>query len=135
MPRAIIRTCATRARPRASRETFTYTLADAAGATDSANLVINIGNLPMLQAQGNQTIQTNNGVVVLPAGVELSDVRVVGRDLVVTLPDGSTMVIPDGAIFVPQLVVNGVEVPASNLAALLIDSEPKPAAGDTARRR
>jgi T1SS-143 domain-containing protein len=116
--------------PEGVTETFTYTLADAAGATDTANLVVNIGNLPMLQAQGNQTIQTANGVVVLPAGVELSDVRVVGRDLVITLPDGSTMVIPDGAIFVPELVVNGVEVPASNLAALLIDSEPKPAAGD-----
>jgi T1SS-143 domain-containing protein len=42
------------------------------------------------------------------------------------------MVIPDGAVFVPQLVINGVEVPASNLAALLIDAEPRPAAGDAA---
>src|SRR4030095_6826909 len=88
-------------------DTFTYTLANDAGATDTANLVISIGNLPMLQAEATQTTQPANGVVVLPAGVELSDVRVVGRDLVITLPDGSTMVIPDGAIFVPQLVVNG----------------------------
>jgi hypothetical protein len=72
--------------PEGVSDTFTYTLANDAGATDTANLVINIGNLPMLQAQGNQTIQTANGVVVLPAGVELSDVRVVGRDLVVTFP-------------------------------------------------
>src|SRR5688572_3838809 len=117
--------------PEGVSDTFNYTLANDAGATDSAKLVIAIGNPPILQAEGTQTIQTNNGVVVLPAGVELSDVRVVGRDLVITLPDGSTMVIPDGAIFVPQLVVNGVEVPASNLAALLIGSEPKPAAGDS----
>ena len=117
--------------PDAVSDTFTYTLANSAGATDTANLVVNIGNIPMLQAEGSQTVTTNNGVIVLPAGVQLSDVRVVGRDLVITLPDGSTMVIPDGAVFVPQLVIDGVEVPASNLAALLIDSEPKPAAGDT----
>ena len=117
--------------PEGVSDTFTYTLADAAGAADSAQLVIAIGNPPILQAQGTQTIRTAEGVVVLPPGVELSDVRVVGRDLVITLPDGSTMVIADGAIFVPQLVVDGVEVPASNLAALLIDAEPKPAAGDS----
>ena len=78
----------------------------------------------MLKSAGNQVVPGADGVVVLPAGVELSDVRVVGRDLVVTLPDGSTMVIADGAIFVPQLVIDGVEVPATNLAALLIGSEP-----------
>ena len=117
--------------PEGVSDSFTYTLADAAGATADAKLVIAIGNPPILQAQGGQTIQTANGVVVLPAGVELSDVHVQGRNLVITLPDGSTMVIPDGAIFVPQLVVDGVEVPASNLAALLIGSEPKPAAGDS----
>ena len=39
------------------------------------------------------------------------------------------MVIPGGAVFVPQLTIGDVEVPASNLAALLIDSEPQPAAG------
>jgi hypothetical protein len=116
--------------PEGVSDTFTYTLADAAGSSDQAKLVIAIGNPPILNAQGSQTIQTANGVIVLPAGVELSDVHVQGRNLVITLPDGSTMVIPDGAVFVPQLVVNGVEVPASNLAALLIDSEPKPAAGD-----
>ena len=48
----------------------------------------------------------------------------------VTLPDGSTMLIVDGAVFVPQLVIDGVEIPASNLASLLIGSEPRPAAGD-----
>ena len=36
---------------------------------------------------------------------------------------------PGGAVFVPQLVIGDVEVPATNLAALLIDSEPQPAAG------
>ena len=39
------------------------------------------------------------------------------------------MIIVDGAVFVPQLVLGTVEVPSTNLAALLIDSEPTPAAG------
>ncbi|WP_343345342.1 Ig-like domain-containing protein, partial [Sphingomicrobium sp. XHP0239] len=72
------------------------------------------------------------GSVVLPEGVELSDITVVGRDLVVALPDGSFIIIEGGAIFVPQLVIDGVEVPSATLAALLIgDEEPRPAAGDT----
>ncbi|MEO8175168.1 MAG: choice-of-anchor K domain-containing protein [Sphingomicrobium sp.] len=76
-----------------------------------------------------QVIPGPDGVVVLPPGVDLSEVHVSGRNLVVDLPDGTHMVIVDGAIFVPQLIIGGVEVPAVNLAALLIDAEPKPAAG------
>ena len=40
--------------------------------------------------------------------------------------------IVDGAVFVPQLVIDGVQVPAVNLAALLIGQEPVPAAGGPA---
>ena len=40
-----------------------------------------------------------NNVVTLPAGVALDDIKVQGRDLVVELPDGRTMVIADGAVF------------------------------------
>src|SRR6185295_18900476 len=67
----------------------------------------------------------------LPSGVELSDIHVNGRDLVIDMPDGTHMVIPGGAVFVPQLVIGDVAVPPSNVAALLIDSEPQPAAGNT----
>ncbi|RGP41013.1 hypothetical protein BPTFM16_01308 [Altererythrobacter insulae] len=69
-----------------------------------------------------------NGVVVLPAGVSLEDIEVVGRDLVINLADGSRIVIPDGAIIVPQLVIDGVAVPPLNLAALLNDAEINPEA-------
>ncbi|MEO6580770.1 MAG: DUF5801 repeats-in-toxin domain-containing protein, partial [Sphingomicrobium sp.] len=116
--------------PAGVSDTFHYTLADKSGNTDTARLVINIGDLPKLATDGTRVVPGADGVVTLPPGVELSDIRIVGRDLVVTLPDGSTMVIVDGAIFVPQLVLDGVEVPATNLAALLIGSEPRPAAGD-----
>lgn len=116
--------------PENVRDVFTYTLADSSGETDSARLVIEIGKTPAEVADNAQRVVVGpDGVVVLPAGVELSDIRVVGRDLVVMLPDGSQMVIVDGAVFVPQLVINDVEVPATNLAAILINAEPQPAAG------
>lgn len=70
-----------------------------------------------------------DNVVVLPDGVNLDDVRVSGRDLVVELPDGRTIVIPDGAVFVPVLVIESVALPPLNLAAYLNGDQPQPAAG------
>ena len=93
-------------------------------------MTINIGKTAtVVQANAVQVVPGPDGVVTLPAGVELSDIHVVGSDLVVDLPDGTQMVIVDGAVFVPQIVLGTIEIPASNLAALLIDSEPTPAAG------
>ena len=116
--------------PENSRDAFTYTLADKQGHSDTAALTIEIGKTPtVVQANAQQVVVGPDGVVVLPAGVQLSDVHVVGRNLVIDLPDGTQMVIIDGAVFVPQLVLGTVEVPATNLAALLIDSEPRPGAG------
>ena len=113
------------------RDRFTYTLADNAGNSDTAALIIEIGKTPaVIKANAQQIVPGPDGVVTLPPGVELSDVRVVGRNLVVDLPDGTQLIIIDGAIFVPQLVLNGVEVPATNVAALLIGQEVQPAAGE-----
>ena len=70
-----------------------------------------------------------DGVVQLPAGVSLESIAVEGRDLVIHLPDGSVIVIDNGAVYVPQLVIGDVEIPSVNLAALLIGNEPQPAAG------
>src|SRR5690349_14667132 len=117
--------------PDGVEDVFNYTIANAAGGRDQATLTILLGRENAGQPEpGTQTITTAQGVVVLPAGVELSDIKVVGRDLVITLPDGSTQVIPNGAVFVPQLVIGDVEVPPTNLAALLIDAEPQPASGN-----
>ncbi|MEO0691212.1 MAG: Ig-like domain-containing protein, partial [Pseudomonadota bacterium] len=71
------------------------------------------------------------GRVVLPAGATLDDVSVEGRDLVITLADGSRIVIPDGAVSVPEIVVNGVAVPPETVAQLIAGSDPEPAAGPT----
>ncbi|MEN3972819.1 Ig-like domain-containing protein [Sphingomicrobium sp. XHP0235] len=101
-------------------------------------------DLSMTQAAAGQDMQAlpenavrvapgPGGTVVLPAGVELDDITVVGRDLVILLPDGTYMIVEGGALFVPTLVIGGVEVPPTNLAALLINDEDdvRPAAGDT----
>ena len=117
--------------PENVRDRFTYTLADSSGNSDTAALVVELGKTPVVvKADAQQVIVGPDGVVTLPPGVELSDIMVVGRNLIVTLPDGSQMIIVDGAIFVPQLVLGGVEVPATNVAALLIGQEPQPAAGE-----
>ena len=70
-----------------------------------------------------------NGVVILPAGTDINQIVVAGRNLVVSLPDGTQLVILEGAVAVPRLVVGDVEIPSVNLAALLIGEEPQPAAG------
>ena len=118
--------------PENVRDRFTYTLADNAGNSDTASLIVEIGKTPVvIKADAQQIVPGPDGVVTLPPGVELSDIMVVGRNLVINMPDGTQLVIVDGAIFVPQLVLGGVEVPASNVAALLIGQEPQPAAGET----
>jgi T1SS-143 domain-containing protein len=113
------------------RDRFTYTLADNNGASDTASLIIEIGKTPFaIKADAQQIVPGPDGVVTLPPGVELSDVHVVGRNLVIDMPDGTQLIIIDGAVFVPQLVLGGVEVPATNVAALLIGQEIAPAAGE-----
>jgi hypothetical protein len=109
-------------------DVFNYTLADKDGHQSSTTLTIELGVQTPAEAV-SAALAGVPGVISLPAGVDVSDIHVVGRDLVIDLPDGTHMTIPGGAVFVPQLVIGDVEIPPSNLAALLIDSEPKPAAG------
>jgi large repetitive protein len=78
---------------------------------------------------GTPLIPDANNTVVLPEGATLDDIAVRGRDLVITTDDGRSFIIPDGAVFVPQIVAQGVTVPPLNLAALLVGQEPEPAAG------
>jgi hypothetical protein len=77
-----------------------------------------------------RTVSPNaDGVVVLPAGTDINQIEADGRNLIVHLPDGTELVILDGAVLVPRIVVGDIEIPAVNLAALLIGEEPQPAAG------
>ncbi len=87
---------------------------------------------------GDEPVATNetvlpagNEVVTLPPGTSLEGLEVAGRDLIILLSDGSRIVVPDGAVFVPQIIVDGVAVPPLNIAQLLTGNEPEPAAGQS----
>ena len=62
-----------------------------------------------------------SGRIVLPAGASIDDITVSGTDLIVTLPGGQVFIIPNGAVDVPAIVVDGDTVPASTVAQLLED--------------
>ena len=70
-----------------------------------------------------------DGKIQLPAGTRLDAIRAVGADLVVTLPNGEVLVIVDGALRMPQIMIGTINIPPANLAALLAGQEPEPAAG------
>ncbi|WP_066552230.1 DUF5801 repeats-in-toxin domain-containing protein [Croceicoccus bisphenolivorans] len=72
---------------------------------------------------------TRENVLVLPAGVSLDDIDVQGDNLIITLPDGTQMIVINGALYMPEIVIDGVTVPPMNLAALLNADQPEPAAG------
>jgi hypothetical protein len=106
-------------------DTFSGRMAD----VNTGNTQANPGSAKVAILGGATRIVPSNGVVVLPEGVALDQIHVLGRDLVVNLPDGGQMVIVDGAINIPQIVIGEVQLPAANVAALLIGQEPEPAAG------
>jgi hypothetical protein len=70
-----------------------------------------------------------DGVVQLPAGTRLDAISVSGANLVGTLPNGQVLVIIDGALHIPQIVLGPIHVSAANIAALIAGQEPEPAAG------
>ncbi|MEZ5681362.1 MAG: Ig-like domain-containing protein [Erythrobacter sp.] len=95
----------------------------------------------LLQAQATAAAQAGLGaervvqpgpdnIVTLPAEANLEGFSVDGRDLIITLEDGSVIRIPDGAIVVPQFVIDGVSIPPQTVAALLTGNEPEPEAGN-----
>ncbi|WP_338424246.1 beta strand repeat-containing protein [Sphingopyxis kveilinensis] len=60
-----------------------------------------------------------SGRIVLPAGTSIDDITVSGTDLIVALPNGQVLIIPNGAVDVPAIVIDGDTVPASTVAQLL----------------
>jgi T1SS-143 domain-containing protein len=110
---------------------FTYRLANPAGEKSTAALTVSVlGDQATAGTCAVQRITPGpDGIVNLPPNVALSDIHVSGRDLVVMMPDGSMIVIVDGAVFVPQLVLGDVAIPPVNLAAVMVGDEIRPAAG------
>src|SRR6185312_7108418 len=66
-----------------------------------------------------------------PEGTTIVSLEADGRDLIIVLSDGEKILVPDGAVVVPEIVVDNTAVPPANIAALLIDNEVQPAAGPT----
>ncbi|TGQ38661.1 VCBS domain-containing protein, partial [Mesorhizobium sp. M00.F.Ca.ET.216.01.1.1] len=58
-------------------------------------------------------------VVKLPANVAIDNIRVEGHNLLLEQPDGSVIVIKDGALNVPTFILGDVEVPRVALLAAL----------------
>ncbi|TIQ38096.1 MAG: hypothetical protein E5X48_03590, partial [Mesorhizobium sp.] len=58
-------------------------------------------------------------VVKLPANVSIDNIKVKGHNLVLQQPDGSEIVIKDGALNVPTFIIGDVEVPRVALIAAL----------------
>ena len=81
-------------------------------------------------SQSGQVIPAGpDNAVNLPSGQTIDSLDFDGRDLVIVLADGTRIVVPDGAIVVPQLIVDGIPIPPANVAALLVGNEPEPEAG------
>ena len=94
------------------------------GDQDSAELQDSSDSAPAVGRGAAQVLVADqSGVVVLPAGTELGDIRIEGRDLVVIGADGVRYVIPDGAIIVPQLVIDDVVIPPERRHHIAVDGE------------
>ncbi|WP_208646413.1 Ig-like domain-containing protein, partial [Mesorhizobium waimense] len=70
-------------------------------------------------AQAHDYVADASNVVRLPANVSIDNIRVDGRNLVLEQPDGSVIVIKDGALNVPTFILGDVEVPRVALIAAL----------------
>ena len=82
-------------------------------------------SLAIAQLQSSRTaaqaLPTQSGnVVVLAPGQTIERLEADGLDLVIILNDGTRIVVPDGTILVPQIIVDGTPIPAANVAALLL---------------
>ncbi|HWK65683.1 MAG TPA: VCBS domain-containing protein, partial [Rhizobiaceae bacterium] len=60
-----------------------------------------------------------NNVVKLPEGTTIDELRVVGSNLVFVQPDGSEIVVLDGALRIPTFVIGDVEIAQEVLIAAL----------------
>ncbi|HWV02033.1 MAG TPA: DUF5801 repeats-in-toxin domain-containing protein, partial [Devosia sp.] len=70
-------------------------------------------------------------IVHLPAGTDISHMVQVGNDLEFIQPDGTVIVIPNGAVADLTVFVGNVEIPADTVAALYQTNNIHPAEGPT----
>ncbi|WP_197417245.1 hypothetical protein, partial [Sinorhizobium sp. GL28] len=70
-----------------------------------------------------------SNVVHLPAGASIEKIKVVGTDIVLEQPDGSTITIHNAALKVPTFVIGDAEIPRETLVAVLGENGINVAAG------
>ncbi len=70
-----------------------------------------------------------SNVVHLPAGASIEKIKVVGSDIVLEQPDGSTITIHNAALKVPTFVIGDAEIPRETLVAVLGENGINVAAG------
>ena len=81
------------------------------------------------EGAGDNRYRVENGIVQLPASTSLDDMRVEGNDLVLVQSDGTEIIIIDGALKIPTLLLGDVELSQQVLLAALEDSGINVAAG------
>ncbi|SFQ02309.1 VCBS repeat-containing protein, partial [Mesorhizobium sp. NFR06] len=89
----------------------------------NANANAPTGNAPAANAAASNVPHEYHAeagnVVKLPANVSIDNIKVDGHNLVLVQPDGSEIVIKDGALNVPTFILGDVEVPRVALIAAL----------------
>ena len=89
---------------------------------------------PTTQSSTPQTVTVAleaGDIVHLPAGTDISHMVQVGNDLEFIQPDGTVIVIPNGAVADLTVFVGNVEIPADTVAALYQTNNIHPAEGPT----
>ncbi|MGO4352362.1 DUF5801 repeats-in-toxin domain-containing protein [Rhizobium sp. RAF36] len=84
---------------------------------------------PQAAANPNEVVPDQNNVAHLAANVSLDDIRIEGANLVLVQPDGTEIVIINGAAHVPTFLIGEVELPRDTVIAALNDSHINVAAG------
>ncbi|WP_167590809.1 Ig-like domain-containing protein, partial [Ensifer sp. LC163] len=70
-----------------------------------------------------------SNIVHLPAGASIEKIKVVGTDIVLEQPDGSTITVQNAALKVPTFVIGDAEIPRETLVAVLGENGINVAAG------
>ncbi|PSS60409.1 hypothetical protein C6558_32680, partial [Ensifer sp. NM-2] len=107
------------------------------GATDEPQLLDQATGAPVKGAENAlqtppmpATVSADaSNVVHLPAGASIEKIQVVGTDIVLEQPDGSTITIQNAALKVPTFVIGDAEIPRETLVAVLGENGINVAAG------
>ena len=90
-----------------------------------------LASFPDVQMQaGRQAAQVvpaaAGNVVVLPEGQAIERLAADGNDLVIILTDGTQIVVPDGIVLVPQIIVDGTPIPPAEVESPRVANEQTP---------